>query len=200
MTVKYSMIIDLEQCVGCDACAVACKLDNGTGTDIKWSRVVEEELGSFPEVKKIYLPLQCMHCDEAECVRVCPTGATYKDERGIVLIDYDKCMGCKYCMIACPYQARYFNQARKPPEGVPAMAEGDRLRKGAVEKCDLCHDRLAQGEAPRCVELCPYDARLFGDKDDPGSEVARRLKQDNPVTLKPDGGFGPSIYYLGVKQ
>jgi molybdopterin-containing oxidoreductase family iron-sulfur binding subunit len=80
------------------------------------------------------------------------------------------------------------------------MAEGDRLRKGAVEKCDLCHDRLAQGEAPRCVELCPYDARLFGDKDDPGSEVARRLKQDNPVTLKPDGGFGPSIYYLGVKQ
>jgi len=195
---KYAMIIDLEQCVGCDACTVACKLDNETGTDIRWSRVVEEEAGCFPHVRKVYIPLQCMHCEQAECVRVCPTGANYRDERGLVLIDYEKCIGCRYCMLACPYQARYFNEGKKPPVGVPAMAN-DSSRKGAVEKCDFCEDRLSQGKLPRCVELCPYEARVMGDTEDPESSAAKLLREGNPVTLKPEGVFKPSIYYLGVK-
>jgi len=195
---KYAMIIDLEQCVGCDACTVACKLDNETGTDIRWGRVVEEEAGSFPQVRKVYIPLQCMHCEQAECVRVCPTEATYRDERGLVLIDYEKCIGCKYCMLACPYQARYFNEGKKPPKGVPAMAN-DGWRKGAVEKCDFCEDRLSRGELPRCVELCPYEARVIGDVDDPKSGAAKLLRDGNLVTLKPECDFRPSIYYLGVK-
>jgi molybdopterin-containing oxidoreductase family iron-sulfur binding subunit len=196
---KYVMIIDLRQCVGCDTCTVACKLDNGTGSGIRWGRVVEEEAGSFPEVKKIYVPLLCMHCEQPECLRVCPTGATYKDERGIVLIDYAKCMGCRYCMLACPYEARHYNESAKPPEGVPDTLT-DKSRAGAVEKCDLCEDRLSQGSLPRCVELCPYGARVFGDADDPNSEVAKLLREDNPVRLKADEGFGPSVYYLGVER
>jgi molybdopterin-containing oxidoreductase family iron-sulfur binding subunit len=195
---KYVMVIDLSQCVGCDTCTVACKLDNQTGTGIQWGRVIEEESGRFPEVKKLYIPILCMHCEESECLKVCPTKATYRDPRGLVLIDYDKCMGCKYCMLACPYMARHFNQARKPPPGVPANAGGD-SRQGVVEKCDFCEDRLAAGGLPRCVEVCPYDARIFGDLDDPDSRVAKLLAEEKPEVLKPEGAYHPSVYYLGVK-
>lgn len=195
---KCTMVIDLEQCVGCDNCTTACKLDNETGTGIRWGRVVEEESGEFPHVRKIYLPLLCMHCENAECAKVCPTRATYKDERGLVLIDYEKCMGCKYCMVACPYQARYFNEALAPPPGVPVMGDGD-SRKGAVEKCDFCHDRLTAGQQPRCVEACPYDARFFGDRDNPDDPVAKLLREQKAVVLKSEGGFGPSVYYIGVE-
>lgn len=195
---KYTMVIDLNQCVGCDNCTVACKLDNETGAGIRWGRVVEEEAGQFPAVKRIYLPLLCMHCEEAECVKVCPTQATYKDEHGIVRIDYEKCMGCKYCIVACPFNARYFNEAEKPPAGVPVMGSGNE-RKGAVEKCDFCYDRLAEGRKPRCVEVCPYEARFFGDRDNPEDPVAKLLGENKCVTLKAEEKFGPSVYYTGVE-
>jgi len=195
---KYVMVIDLNQCVGCDTCTVACKLDNQTGSGIQWGRVIEEESGSFPEVKKLYIPILCMHCEESECLKVCPTKATYRDPRGLVLIDYDKCMGCQYCMLACPYMARHFNEARTPPPDVPAGAGGD-SRKGVVEKCDFCEDRLSVGGLPRCVEVCSYDARIFGDRDDPGSRVAKLVAEEKPEVLKPEGAYHPSVYYIGVK-
>jgi Fe-S-cluster-containing dehydrogenase component len=195
---RYAMVIDLKQCVGCDNCTVACKLDNETGTGIRWGRVVEEEAGQFPNVRKMYLPLLCMHCENAECVKVCPTQATYKDARGVVLIDYEKCMGCKYCVVACPYSARHFNEAQAPPEGVPVMGNGN-ARQGAVEKCDFCHDRLAEGKQPRCVEVCPYEARTFGDRDNPDDDVSKLLREQKAVVLKPECEFGPSVYYRGVE-
>jgi molybdopterin-containing oxidoreductase family iron-sulfur binding subunit len=195
---KYAMVIDLNQCVGCDACTVACKLGNDTGTDIRWGRVITEELGAFPDVKKLYVPILCMQCENAECLKVCPTKATYRDERGLVLIDYDKCIGCKYCMEACPYMARHFNEAKPPPQGVPVIGNGN-LRKGIVEKCTFCEDRLSDGKPPRCVEACPYDARVFGDLEDPEADVTKLVQKEKPLVMKPDGGYNPSVYYTGVK-
>jgi molybdopterin-containing oxidoreductase family iron-sulfur binding subunit len=116
----------------------------------------------------------------------------------LVLIDYDKCMGCKYCMVACPFMARHFNEAKKPPRGVPEMASGDE-RKGVVEKCDFCEDRLSGGDLPRCVEVCPYDARIFGNRDNPDSKVAKLLAQEKAEVLKPEGEYHSSVYYIGVK-
>lgn len=195
---KYAMVIDLNQCVGCDTCTVACKLDNGTGAGIQWGRVIEEESGVFPNAKKLYIPLLCMECAEAQCLKVCPTGATYRNDDGLVLIDYEKCMGCKYCIIACPYMARQFNEARNHPDGVPHIGEVD-SRKGVVEKCDFCVDRLASGRQPLCVESCPYEARVFGDLENPDSQIARVILGDSASVLKPAGRFGPSVYYVGVK-
>ena len=178
---RYGMLLDLNLCVKCDSCTVACSLDNKTEPSSKWGRVIEEEAGLFPNVKKIYVPLLCMHCEEPQCVDVCPTGASYRRTDGIVLVDPSKCMGCKFCMVACPYQARYLNS------------------EGIVEKCDLCIDRLQEGRQPACVETCPYDARIFGDLDDPNSEISKKLSSSNPVVLKPEEDYGPKVRYLVVK-
>ena len=178
---KYGMVLDLSQCVRCESCTVACKLDNATEPSVKWGRVVEEEAGLFPNVQKAYVPLLCMHCENPQCVDACPTGASYQRADGIVLVDSSKCMGCRFCMVACPYQARYLNST------------------GTVEKCDLCIDRLQGGRQPVCVETCPYDARIFGDMDDPDSEISRKLSSSKSVVLKPDESYGPRVRYLVVK-
>jgi Fe-S-cluster-containing dehydrogenase component len=195
---EYVMVIDLNQCIGCDSCTVSCKLEHATGTGIKWGRVEEEELGTFPSVRKAFVPLLCMHCEKPECLKVCPTGATYRNRHGMVLIDYDRCMGCKYCVIACPYMARFFNERRAPPEGVPWM-EADQDRWGIVEKCDFCVDRIAEAKLPKCVESCPYDARKFGKLDDFDPETRKAILNHELVVLKEDDGYGPSVYYTKVK-
>ncbi|NAY90055.1 MAG: 4Fe-4S dicluster domain-containing protein [Desulfurococcales archaeon] len=190
---RYAMVIDLSKCVGCNACVEACKIEHGTGFGVKYTRIEEVELGSFPDVKKAYVPLQCMHCEDPECLKVCATGATYKAEGGAVLIDQDKCSGCKYCMVACPYGARFFYEDKARPKDLLRM-DSEEERKGAVEKCDLCIDRLRVGREPACVEVCPTRARIFGDADDEKSEVHELISSGRAKALKPE--HKPSIYYI----
>ena len=175
---RYAILLDLEQCVGCEACTVACKLDNRTSKSIKWGRIIEEESGAFPDVTKIYAPMLCMQCENPQCVEVCPTGASYRRPDGLVLVDPKKCMGCKFCIIACPYMERYTNP------------------KGYVEKCDFCVDRLDEKQLPVCVETCPYGARIFGDLDDSESEISRRMKSGKTVALKGEEIYRPRMRYL----
>ncbi len=190
---KYAMVIDLTKCVGCNACTAACKIDNSTGFGVKYGQVLEVEAGRFPDVTKFYLPILCMHCENPECLKVCPTGATFRTKEGVVLIDRDRCMGCRYCVVACPYMARYFYNDLKRPLGVPRMdLEDERL--GTVEKCDFCIDRVREGDLPACVKACPYEARTFGDADDPNSRVHGLMARAKP--LKEDEGFNPSVYYI----
>ncbi|MGC8661684.1 MAG: 4Fe-4S dicluster domain-containing protein [Nitrososphaeria archaeon] len=192
---KYAMVIDLTKCVGCNACTAACKIDNATGFGVKYGRVMEIETGSFPDVSKFYLPLLCMQCENPECLKVCPTGATFRTEEGIVLIDKDKCMGCKYCAVACPYMARFFYDDSGRPADLPRMDEEDK-RKGTVEKCDFCIDRVREGENPACVQACPYEARIFGNLDDKNSMVHELVYTGKAKPLKEEEGFNASVYYI----
>ncbi len=178
---KYGMVIDLRRCVGCNACTVACKQEHGTPPGIHWSKVRLYEAGSYPKARLRFLPMLCMHCQEAPCLEACPTGATHRRPDGPVLVDATRCIGCRYCIMACPYEARiyvasepgeYFaGQGLTPIEALAARQHA----VGVVEKCTLCADRLDQGKEPVCVATCPAEARVFGDLDDPHSEVARLL-------------------------
>ena len=195
--VRYVMVVDLKICVGCDSCTVSCKLSHDTGFGIKLGKVIVVEEGVFPSVKKFYVPLLCMQCRQPECLKVCPTGATYRNRDGVVLVDYERCMGCKYCIIACPYKARHFNTGIKPPKGVPIM-DTSITRKGVVEKCDFCIDRIDVGKRPMCVESCQYEARTFGNLDDPKSNVWKILSTQEVMTFKSGNEYDPSVFYVGV--
>jgi len=194
------MVIDLKRCIGCYACAVACKAENATPPDVLWCRVIKQESGTYPLVRRISVPLQCMHCREPACLPVCPTGATYKRADGIVDIDRDKCVGCRACMMACPYQARFFQEGNETyfPGGVtPYESRGyGRHQAGTVSKCNFCLPRLEQGLEPACVANCMARARIFGDLDDPQSEVSRTIRERGGTQLYAELGTDPSIYYL----
>jgi Fe-S-cluster-containing dehydrogenase component len=197
----YGMVIDLSRCTGCHACAMACKAQNGTPPGVWWSKVVTKETGTYPSSKMGYQPLLCMHCENAPCVDVCPTGASYKQADGIVLVNYDQCIGCKYCEAACPYGARTFVDAIKPYVAKFGFNPYEKLmyakhQAGVVEKCTFCADRVAQGEQPACVTTCPTYARHFGDLSDPNSEVSKMIAQRPSVQLMPELGTNPSVYYL----
>lgn len=202
---RYGMVIDLQKCIGCFGCQIACKSENGTRPGTLWARVVRVETGEFPNVKRFSLPLLCMHCQDPPCLKVCPTGATYKRDDGIVNIDKDKCVGCRYCIMACPYSARYY-QAREryyfdgqgPNPYEQAMYEKHPV--GVVEKCNFCIDRVEQGLEPACVANCMARARYFGDLDDPESEVSRLIKGKNGFQLHAELGTNPSVYYLPVER
>jgi len=198
---RYGMVIDLKRCVGCHACAMACKAENGTPPDMWWSKVLVRETGKYPSARITYLPLLCMHCQNPPCVAVCPTGASYKRKDGIVEVDYDKCMGCGYCRIACPYDARTFVKEIKPyyPEFGFTPYEDLMYAKhqaGVAEKCNFCKDRVAKGEEPACVTTCPGYARHFGDLDDPNSEVSQLIASRHGEQLMPELGTDPSVYYV----
>jgi molybdopterin-containing oxidoreductase family iron-sulfur binding subunit len=142
-----------------------------------------------------------MHCQEPPCLEVCPTGATQKREDGIVFIDADRCVGCRACMVACPYQSRYFNDQVRgyfPGQGLTPYEEWAYAKHppDVVEKCDFCRDRLAQGKEPACVANCMTRARYFGDLDDPQSEVSRLIREKAGYQLHPELGTDPSVYYL----
>ncbi|MFC1910538.1 4Fe-4S dicluster domain-containing protein, partial [Chloroflexota bacterium] len=173
---RYGMVIDLKRCVGCDTCTMACKAANATTRGILWNRVLKYESGKYPYSKLNFLPMLCMHCKEPECEKVCPTGATSKRADGIVVVDNDKCIGCQYCMLACPYASRYyFNKVNTyyPKHITPFEEIGYKKHKlGTVEKCDFCAERLERGEDPSCVVSCTGHARYFGDLDKPDSEVS----------------------------
>ncbi|MEE0704992.1 MAG: 4Fe-4S dicluster domain-containing protein [Adlercreutzia sp.] len=202
---RYGMVIDLARCTGCHACAMACKAQHGTPPGVWWSKVLESETGTYPNVRIVYEPVLCMHCENAPCAQVCPTGATYKGEDGVVDVDYDKCIGCRYCEAACPYDARNFVEKIEP--GFPeygfnpyeeVMYQGHQV--GVVEKCNFCKDARANGEEPACVRTCPAYARHFGDLDDPNSEVAQLVADYDAYQLLPEQGTNPSVYYMAKSR
>jgi len=197
---RYGMVIDLKRCVGCDTCTIACKATSATTRGILWNRVLKYETGKYPNSRLHFLPITCMHCKEPECVKVCPSGATTRREDGIVVVDNDKCIGCRYCMVACPYASRYFySEVRTyyPGYVTPYEEIGYQKHKlGTVEKCDFCVERVERGLEPSCVVSCTGNARFFGDLDDPASEVSRLIKDRGGFVLNPEMGTEPSIYYL----
>ena len=202
---RYGMVIDLWRCIGCNSCTVACRAEHGTPAGIEYNRVEKYEVGKYPTAKMKFLPMLCMHCQDPECVRVCPTGASHKREDGIVAIDQDKCIGCQNCIMACPYGARtklidiepYFPGKGFTPYEKVACA---RHQLGVVGKCDFCSARLEEGKEPACVQACPAKARTFGDLDDPDSEVATLVARRNSKRLLEDRGTEPSVYYIECER
>lgn len=223
---RYAMVIDLHKCVGCGACLIACKNENNVDRDMFWAHHLKSTTGVFPNVKYEYVPTLCNHCDNAPCVKVCPTTAMYKDENRLTLNDPNKCIGCKSCMQACPYNVISFNS--KEPHGywrdnnslidkvtTSGKETTDKLGvkipyynpdrattyagirpRGIVEKCTLCDHRLAKDEEPYCVFSCPAGARVVGDLDDPGSDINKLLAQYESKQLKPYAGTQPKVYYI----
>ena len=176
------MVIDTRRCIGCQACSVACKAEFAVpiGKTRSWVEYVEK--GIYPNVTRTFLPRLCNHCTKPACVRVCPTGATYKrKEDGIVVIDADICIGCKYCIQACPYDVRFINPLT-----------------GTADKCDFCLHRVEQGIAPSCVNTCQGKARIFGDMNDPESEVAKHIATESMTVLRQEMGTEPNVYYIAA--
>ena len=203
---RYGMAIDLSRCIGCNTCAVACKVSNNLPKDVWWN-VVHTEGRDFADTSKgtyggemqlSWLPVNCMHCENAVCEEVCPTGATVKRDDGIVTVDEETCIGCKSCMEACPYDVRRLIE--NEPEYYLELPIGDPAAKshkgGTVEKCDFCAGRIDRGEKPACMELCPGRARYWGDLDDPESEVRQFLSGRNATVLLEEEGTSPSVYYV----
>ena len=198
--VRWGMVIDLKRCIGCHACTMACKAENATPPGVFWARVLEKEVGKYPSAKRTFLPVLCNHCQDPPCERVCPTGATSKGEDGIVLVDYKQCVGCRACIIACPYQARFYLKELKPyfPAGMTPYEEVGyaKFEEGTVMKCTFCSHRVEKGLDPACVITCPTNARYFGDLNDPSSQVSRLIADRRGFQLRPELGTDPSVYYL----
>lgn len=203
---RYGMVIDLKRCYGCYSCVMSCKVKNHTPPGVFWSRLLKGESGEFPNTVRQSLPVLCNHCEEPDCVAVCPTGATYKTDDGRVVIDKEICTGCKYCMMACPYGARYTVEEWESyfPEGLP-LSDYEKFSKkqwendsgcGVATKCDFCADRLGTDKEPACVQSCPAYARYFGDLDDPDGELVFLIKTRGGFPLNPELGTKPKVYYL----
>ena len=213
---RWGMVINLNRCIGCYACMLACKQEHFLPPDIFWGRVLVGEAGKYPTVSKQTYPVLCNHCEEAACVEVCPTGASAKREDGIIIIDYDKCVGCRYCIMACPYQQRtFYSNGKKqyfPNQEVTELEVIGRqlypLQEGTVVKCNFCVERIEQGleqglepgadreATPGCVIACPAKARYFGDLDDPTSEVSLLISEKKAFQLHPEFATNPSVYYI----
>ena len=208
--VKWAMVIDLEKCIGCDTCTVSCKAENRTPPGISYNNVLTKEVGSYPFVSKEHCPTPCMQCDDAPCEDVCPVGATYQLDNGIVAINYERCIGCRYCMAACPYGVRYFDFGESYNQemvaydkfqgheyGQPApIRKGKQSPIGTVRKCHFCYHRLERGQEPACVETCIGDARYFGDLNNKGSLVSRLVASGRAQRLREELGTEARVYYL----
>jgi len=207
---RWAMVIDQSECTGCQYCVNSCQAHNDINPDIRWNRVIKQkDLGNE---EPIYLSRPCMHCEQPPCKDVCMVGATYVRPDGIVMMDYDKCIGCRYCEIACPYYARAFNWEAFTGDNpfVPewGQPEVERRPRGVVEKCSFCYQRIDRGLAmgltpgvdkeatPSCVAACPVGARIFGDLNDPDSKVSQLISTHPYYKLRDDLGTGPRVYYL----
>jgi molybdopterin-containing oxidoreductase family iron-sulfur binding subunit len=214
--VQFGYALNLSVCIGCRKCAEACHKENNhdRATNNSYIRVMEMKQGSMdlehgraiyedavPEPGKYYMPVQCQQCDNPPCVHVCPVEATWKEKDGIVVVDYNWCIGCRYCEAACPYHARRFNWARPeiPAEEVnPVQAYlANRIRpQGVVEKCHFCLHRTREGRLPACLEACPTGARVFGNLLDPNSEIRWVLANKRVFVLKEELGTHPRFFYF----
>jgi molybdopterin-containing oxidoreductase family iron-sulfur binding subunit len=197
------MVIDLKKCVGCNACTVACKSEHNTPGGILFTSVLDKEMGKFPDVIRVFVPILCNHCEQPSCADVCPSKATYRREDGIVMIDYDLCMGCAACVEHCPYHARdlvgdprtvLMHEGR---ERVFERPVHRRIPERVAAKCDFCFFRVERGEEPACAALCPTGARIFGDLNDPNSAASMVIRELSGWTLLPEKGTEPRVYYVG---
>lgn len=190
---RYGMVLDLDKCIGCYTCVVACKMLYGTRLGVDYNGVEVVEWGEYPNARQRFVLTMCMHCENVACVSVCPTEATYTTEEGVVLVDYDKCIGCGACVTACPYGQRHLVKDDVTSfEGVVLPFEEEAAeRLNVVEKCVFCYGRVKSGKQPMCTVHCPGQCRIFGDLDDPESEVSKYIKENNAVQIK-----GTSIYYV----
>ncbi len=210
---SWAMVIDRAKCTGCNYCTKACQAENDIAPDIRWNKLYEvEQVGGEPT----FLPTPCMQCAHAPCVDACPVKATYYRPDGIVMMNYDRCIGCRYCEVACPYGARSFNWTKFEGENpqVPAWGQPQvkRRPRGVVEKCAFCYHRIDRGLAmgltpgvdreatPACVLACPNDARLFGDLNDPDSVVSKALADNPYCQLRENLGTEPRVYYLPAEK
>lgn len=177
----FAMVVDVQKCIACDACTVSCKAENNVPMGAFRTWVEKHEAGSYPNVKLIFAPKLCNQCDNPPCVDVCPVDATFKRADGLVLVDYEKCIGCGYCITACPYGVRYFDH-----------------RRNVADKCTFCVQRIEQGLEPACVETCVGGARIFGDLNDKQSQVRKIIDTEPVQVLKPHLGTKPQVYYVGL--
>ena len=198
------MVLDLKRCIGCNACTVACKAENTTPGGVLFTKTVSEEIGTYPNVTRAYIPLICNHCEDAPCERVCPTKATYSTDEGIVMVDEKKCIGCGACHTACPYKNRFKLHKETFEEGLhksgvltPFEKQGyPRYVIGTAVKCTFCHERVAEGLDPACVITCPSKARIFGDLDDPNSEVRRLIQARKGYQPLAQHNTKPKVFYV----
>ena len=208
---RWVMVADLERCVGCQTCVAACRHANATSPAVQWRKVLDVEAGSFPNVSRTFVPVGCQHCEDPPCMHVCPSTATRRRSDGIVTIDYDICIGCAYCDVACPYQARFkIDELQFAYEQGPMQNEIERedLRMlGVAQKCTFCSDRIDFGlendlmpgldprATPACVNSCIADALQFGDIDDPSSNVSRLLREQKHFRMHEELGTAPGFFY-----
>lgn len=199
---RYGMVLNVNTCLGCNACVAACTQEHQTPFwDGKFRTHIEDmHIGSFPDVHRYFEPRLCMQCEDAPCVPVCPTGASHYIAGGIVAVDQDTCIGCRACMIACPYDARYVYTAQEIAEAKIQFGSEGELRQVAahVDKCDFCYTRLDQGIEPACVATCPGEARIFGDLDDPNSQVAQLVSSGEAQAIGAEYGTRPKVFYIGI--
>jgi Fe-S-cluster-containing dehydrogenase component len=199
-TKHYVMVIDLNTCVGCNACMAACSMENQTPVwKNSWRTYVHDmEIGVnlAGQVRRRFFPRLCNHCDNPPCMSVCPTGATHKLDNGIVLVDDDVCMGCRACAMACPYDARYdysYDDISKAKEFFGSLQH---RVSPSVDKCSFCAHRVAKGLKPACVETCVGSSRMFGDLNDPNDHVARLVASGVAKPLMAHLGTRPNVYYI----
>ncbi len=221
---RFAMVIDVRRCVGCHSCSIACKVENNVPINLErddrkifWNDVSFKEEGEYPYVRKKITNRPCMHCEHPPCVKVCPTGASFKNADGVVLVDYDVCIGCRYCAVSCPYGARYFNWS-KPTWYSERREEAfnpdvQKRIKGVIEKCVFCIHRIEKAiqqadrkhrdledndlvNLPACVQTCMGRARFFGDLNDPNSTVSKLVRSGRAFRLLEELGNEPNVFYL----
>lgn len=215
---RWGMLIDVKRCIGCWGCTIACKEEHFLAPGVFFNRLLIGEKGKFPSSRKLIYPVLCNHCEEAACVEACPTGATYVREDGIVAVDPDKCVGCRACLVSCPYQQRtYYDKSVRDREYFPGQGKtemeliGEKLypfKEGTVIKCNFCAERLEEGmkkgltpgvdeeATPACVNICPVGARVFGDLSDSNSRINRMIMEHKGKQLRPEFGTEPAVYYI----
>ena len=207
---RLGMLIDLKRCIGCDACTLACKQEQGTPPNVMFARVFSREYGKFPSTKKFFLPILCNHCEDPPCIKACPSHAIVKREDGIVSVIEDKCCGAQACVSACPYGAIYYPDGggRRPEyfdeptdfERYHNYKENGMMKLPVAMKCNFCSPRVDKGMEPACVVTCPTGCRIFGDLDDPKSKpnmyLRNRMPKDTPFPLRPEANTKPNVVYL----